>query len=148
MMEIMRDSHIGVMGVLAIIMVLGLKVAGFLSTASDELPNAVMFTPIAGRCGLVLHVFTSKYARTEGLGAITFLYKSPFCLSWTLLLLFSSGYLLLGIKGIIIAAAISIFTLLWSFYTYKKINGATGDTLGAVVEICEMLVPVILCCLG
>jgi adenosylcobinamide-GDP ribazoletransferase len=148
MMEIMRDSQIGAMGVLALIMVLGLKAAGFFSSALDDIPKTVLFAAIVGRCGLILHVFISKYARQEGLGRITFIHKSPFCLIWTLLFMFGSGYLLFLFKGIIVATSIVLFTLLWSFYTHKQINGATGDTLGAAVEISEMLVPVILCCLA
>ena len=148
MMEIMHDSHIGVMGVFALISVLGLKAAGFFSIASVDIPNAVLFSAIIGRCGLTLHAFISKYAREEGLGKITFRYKSPFCLIWTLLFMFGTGYLLFAVNGLIIAATTVLFVFLWSFYTHKQINGATGDTLGACVEICEMLVPLMLCCLA
>lgn len=148
MMEIMRDSRIGSMGVFALIAVLGLKGAGFFSLQLTDLPNAVLFTAIAGRCGMVLHAFTSKYARTAGLGKITFRYKSPLVLIWILLFMFGTGYFLFALNGLIIAGAIVVFVLFWSFYTYKQINGATGDTLGACEELCEMLVPVILSCLG
>lgn len=148
MMEIMRDSRIGSMGVFAIVAVLGLKAAGFFSLAAIDVPAAVLFAAIAGRCGLTLHVFTSKYAREKGLGKIMFSYKSPSCLIWTLLFMFGAGYFLFAIQGLIVAASIVFFVILWSFYTHKQINGATGDTLGACEEICEMLVPVILCCMA
>ena len=146
-MEIMHDSHIGSMGVFALIAVLGLKCAGICSLKITDIPNAVLFTAIAGRCGMALHAFTSRYARKEGLGKITFRYKSPFCLIWIQLFLFGTGYLLFAVNGLIIAGSIVVFTLLWSFYTHRQINGATGDTLGACEELCEMLVPVILCCI-
>lgn len=148
MMEIMHDSRIGSMGVFALIAVLGLKGAGLFSLKLIDIPNAVLFAAIAGRCGMVLHVFSSKYAREEGLGKITFRHKSPLCLIWILLFMFGTGYFLFGVNGLIIAGSIVIFAILWSFYTHKQINGATGDTLGACEEICEMLVPVILCCLS
>ena len=147
MMEIMHDSRIGSMGVVALVSVLGLKAAGFFSITAVDIPNTVLFTAIAGRCGMTLHAFFSKYAREEGLGKITFRYKSPVCLIWTLIFMFGTGYLLFAINGLIVAGSIVLFTILWSFYTKKMINGATGDTLGACEEICEMLVPVILCCL-
>ena len=147
MMEIMHDSRIGSMGVFALIAVLGMKAAGLFSLELNDIPNAVLFTAIAGRCAMVLHVFSSKYAREEGLGKITFRHKSPFCLIWILLFMFGAGYFLFSVNGLIIAGAVSLFAVLWSFYTRKQINGATGDTIGACEEICEMLVPVILCCL-
>lgn len=146
MMEIMRDSRIGVMGVFAIIAVLGLKAAGLFSLAAVDIPSAVLFAAIAGRCGMAFYNLISKYAREEGLGKITFRYKSPFCLIWILAFMFGTGYFLFASQGLIIAAAIVLFVIFWSFYTHKQINGATGDTLGACEEICEMLVPVILCC--
>ncbi|MCK4982921.1 MAG: adenosylcobinamide-GDP ribazoletransferase [Victivallaceae bacterium] len=146
MMEIMRDSRIGAMGVFALISVLGLKAAGFFSLAAVDVPGVVLFTAVIGRCGLALNAFTSKYAREEGLGKITFRYKSPLCLIWTLVFMFGTGYFLFANQGLIVAAGIVIFVIFWSLYTHKQINGATGDTLGACEEICEMLVPVILCC--
>lgn len=147
MLEIMRDSRIGPMGVFALISLLGLKGAGLFSLAPIDVPAAVLFAAIAGRCALTLHVFSSKYARKEGLGKIMFRYKSPFCLIWTLAFMFAAGYLLFAMQGLIVAASIVVFVILWSFYTRRQIKGATGDTLGACEEICEMLVPVILCCM-
>ena len=148
MLEIMHDSRIGSMGVFALIAVLGLKAAGFFSLKLIDIPNAVLFAAISGRCAIVIHVFSSKYAREEGLGKITFRHKSPFCLIWILLFIFGTGYFLFSINGLITAGVITLFVLLWSFYTQRQIKGATGDTLGACEEICEMLVPVVLCCLS
>lgn len=146
-LEIMHDSRIGSMGVLALMAVLGLKTAGFFSIAAAEIPRIALLTAIVGRCGLTLYIFTSNYAREKGLGEIVFRYKSPFCFIWTLLFMFGSGYWLLAIQGLAIATAAVIFVILWTFYTCKKINGATGDTLGACEEICEMLVPILAACL-
>jgi adenosylcobinamide-GDP ribazoletransferase len=148
MMEIMHDSRIGSMGVIALVLVLGLKGAGFFSLTIADIPNAVLFSAIAGRCGMTLHSFFSTYARKEGLGKITFRHKSPLCLIWILLFMFGTAYLLFAVNGLIVAAVIVLFVVLWSFYCYKQINGATGDTLGACEEICEMIVPVILCCMA
>jgi len=147
-MEIMHDSRIGSMGVIALVSVLGLKAAGFFSITIADIPNAVLFSAIAGRCGLALHAFFSTYARKEGLGKVTFRHKSPLCLIWIILFMFGTGSLLFAVNGLIVAAVIVLFVILWSFYCYKQINGATGDTLGACEEICEMLVPVILCCMA
>ncbi len=146
MLEIMRDSRIGSMGVVALVAVLGLKAAGFFSLKIIDIPNAVLLTAISGRCGLALNTFVSNYAREEGLGKITFRYKSPVTLIWIILFMFGAGYFLFAVNGLIVSGVTVIFVILWSFYTHRQINGATGDTLGACEEICEMLVPVILCC--
>ena len=147
MLEIMRDSRIGSMGVIALIAVLGLKAAGFFSLNMSEIPFAALFSAVAGRCGMTFYILISKYARKEGLGEITFRHKSPLCLIWTVAFMAGTGWLLFGNRGLIIAGAVVIFVILWSFYTRRQIGGATGDTVGACEELCEMLVPVILCCL-
>lgn len=147
MLEIMRDSRIGSMGVIALIAVLGLKAAGFFSLKTPDIPAAALFSAVAGRCGMTFYVLISKYAREEGLGKITFRYKSPLCLLWTLVFPAVTGWLFFGNRGLIAAGTIAVFVILWSLYTRRQIGGATGDTLGACAELCEMLVPVILCCL-
>ncbi|MDD5599755.1 MAG: adenosylcobinamide-GDP ribazoletransferase, partial [Victivallaceae bacterium] len=147
MLEIMRDSRIGSMGVVALITVLGLKGAGFFSLATPDIPSAALFSAVAGRCGMTFYVFISQYAREEGLGKVTFRYKSPLCLIWILAFLAGTGWLLFGNRGLIIAGTVIVFVILWSLYTRRQIGGATGDTLGACEELCEMLIPVILCCL-
>jgi adenosylcobinamide-GDP ribazoletransferase len=147
MLEIMRDSRIGSMGVIALIAVLGLKAAGLFSLKPPDVPAAALFSAVAGRCGMTFYALISKYAREEGLGKIMFRYKSPLCLLWTLTFMAGTGWLLFEYRGLIIAGAVVVFAILWSFYTRRQIGGATGDTLGACEELCEMLVPVILCCL-
>ena len=44
-----------------------------------------------------------------------------------------------GIGGFVIFAIIIIFTLAWIWYIKKKIGGMTGDTLGAINKITEMV---------
>ena len=47
-------------------------------------------------------------------------------------------------KGIIIFLFISVFSYIFTKYVKKKINGITGDTLGAINEISEVLVLILL----
>ncbi|MDD5697960.1 MAG: adenosylcobinamide-GDP ribazoletransferase [Victivallaceae bacterium] len=145
-LEIMRDSRIGSMGVLALISVLGLKTVGLVSLPADKIPAATLFAAVAGRCGMAFYASISKYAREEGLGKTAFRYQSPWCSIWTLGFMAVTGYVLFACRGLVLAAAVALFVLLWSLFTRRQIGGATGDTLGACEEICEMLIPVILGC--
>jgi len=48
------------------------------------------------------------------------------------------------LKGIAIFLFISVFSYIFTKYVKKKINGITGDTLGAINEISEVLVLILL----
>jgi adenosylcobinamide-GDP ribazoletransferase len=150
MMEIMRDSWIGSMGVFAIFAVLGLKAAAFMSLLHDFLPAAALMTALSGRCAIVIYIYISKYARPDGLGKVMFNRQSLITCLWALALMSVAGFLLLGWSGLLIPAVIVVFTVFWRWYTVRMIGGATGDTIGACEEISEMLVPLIIClfCIG
>lgn len=146
MMEIMRDSRIGSMGVLALIFVLGLKVAGIASLYADQVPKTVLFAAIAGRCAIVAYIQLSRYARETGMGEIMFRRKSIICFVWVLAFMFCAGIYLFKSTGLVMCGAIVIFVIFWAVYTKRKIGGATGDTIGACEEISEMIVPVFMSC--
>ncbi len=150
-MEIMHDSRIGSMGVLALVFVLGLKFAGLTSLAAAKVsamkvPDIILFTPIAGRCAIVAYIQLSRYARETGMGEIMFRRKSFFCFIWVLAFMAGTGWYLFGNTGLAMSGAVAVFVIFWTFYTMCKIGGATGDTIGACEELSEMIVPVFMSC--
>ena len=144
----MRDSHVGAMGVVAIVCVLMTKVAALASLSPEARWRAVLLAPVAGRCALVISVSVLPYARPGG-GLATVFYRgrSKAAGLWAALVLGAVGWLGADTAGLN-AAALSIgFTLLFAFYTYRKIRGATGDTLGAACEVAELVQPLSLAAL-
>ena len=135
----MRDSHIGTMGVLAIVMLLGFK---FALLASMNRPAMALALPLAllnGRCAVVWYIAVSSYARKDGMGAIWFRRKPV--AGWVLGFLFACGigFGCFGLPGAAAGAAVLIFALAWSRITRAVIGGATGDTIGACEELSELL---------
>jgi adenosylcobinamide-GDP ribazoletransferase len=139
MMEIMRDSRIGVMGVLAIVFVLLLKVSllAFLTASSRWV--FLLLMPLAGRSAIVLLMTALPYARPEGGLATVFMQRQSWlhCLSAWGLMLAMSVWLLQGAGLVAFLAALG-FTVLFTIYNRYKIGGYTGDTLGAASELVEM----------
>ena len=138
-LEIMRDSHIGTMGVGAIFALLGLKFSLYAALPAAALPTAAAMSALCGRCELVWHIGTSRYARKDGLGKWSF--GAP---PWPGMLLgimlpAAAGVALLRLPGLWFPAVTVIFGLLWSRLTEMVIGGATGDTLGATEELAELL---------
>lgn len=141
-LEIMRDSRIGTMGVLALIFVLSIKVA-----ALDELSvflrwKALLFAPFAARCMQVVTMRLLPYARSQTGGlASTFLHKN---LGLSAMISVASvvivSPLLFEIKtGLINLIVVSVSTVICCLWSQKRIGGFTGDTLGATSEIIEMM---------
>ncbi len=138
-LRIMRDPHIGAMGVVSIACALLLKIALLANLGSQLKPLALILMCVFSRWSMVLAMFKFNYARKEGKAAAfmeninyrIFLYATIF----TLFL----GILIWSVGGLLLFGAIAVFTLLFCSFVQKKISGITGDTLGALLEINEIL---------
>jgi len=139
MLEIMRDSRIGTMGVLAILFAVGLKVAALSSLILPERMAVLILMPMAGRSAIVLMMTALPYARCDGGLASIFLVRR----SWwvpviTMVLLFGAAWSLGQFMGLAVAAVAMVAACLIMGYCSRKIGGFTGDTLGAVSELTEV----------
>lgn len=140
-LEIMRDSTIGVYGALALGMMLSLKAAALLSL---PLP-AACFLLIAGhglsRTALLFVVARFRYARAEGakftapsLAPSGFRQALIFAVPLMLLLVLS-----LGVWATLVSLLTSVgFTALFSRAYLRKLDGYTGDCLGATQQVAEL----------
>ncbi|MFA5863569.1 MAG: adenosylcobinamide-GDP ribazoletransferase [Phycisphaerae bacterium] len=139
-LEIMKDSRVGAMGVIAVVCVLGLKTAALGSLNASTAWRAVVLMPLAGRCLMVVNMTLLPYARREGgLGNLFYEKRSWVNVIWALAVLGLAGWLVAGVAGLV-AVGISTGTgLIFAVYSYRKIGGATGDTLGASCEIVETI---------
>jgi adenosylcobinamide-GDP ribazoletransferase len=141
MLEIMKDSRTGPMGVLAITGVLLLK-AGALSSVVGASRWAVVFLmPFAGRCALVMGMAMLPYARPEG-GLVSAFGKPRW--AWTApILLIAISWLSLRNLGLVFAGSSVLAVLVFSLWCKSKVGGFTGDTLGAGCEIAELIPAII-----
>jgi adenosylcobinamide-GDP ribazoletransferase len=141
-LEIMRDSHIGTMGVIALVGVLLLKVALLSSIGGPDRWRLVLLAPIAGRCALLLVMAVFPYARGEGgLGTIFRVQgrEAALLAIWAVVVLVAAGWLCASYRGLAIAGASLAGSLLLGWYVHRRIGGYTGDTLGATSELIEVL---------
>ncbi len=146
-LEIMKDSHIGAMGVIAMVCVLLAKFAALASLPAARLWPAALLMPLAGRSALVIHMALLPYARPSGLGAIFYRRKPRWAALGAAGVLAAAAWGVLGAGGLGIWAACMAVVLILSAYVYRKIGGATGDTLGAICEVVEV-VPALVLTLG
>lgn len=148
MLEIMRDSRTGPMGVIAIVCVILLKVALLSSLATPDRFWTLLIIPVAGRSALLIVMARLPYARPEGLAGVFPLHRPSLFILWSLMFLLFFGGVAGGRQGIAAGAASFLFAWLFAFYLRGKIGGYTGDTLGAACELTELIPPLVVCAGG
>lgn len=139
-LQIMRDPHIGTIGVTSIFCAVSLKIA-LLSSINHSLKlNALILMCVISRWSLVLTMFSFPYAREEGKAKafIQGMNINLFCLTTTITLLISA--IIWQFKGLLIIALSGVIALMIGKYISSKIGGITGDVLGAVNELIEISV--------
>jgi adenosylcobinamide-GDP ribazoletransferase len=149
-LEIMRDSRVGAMGVLALVAVLLLKVA-WLHAAGPGWWLGVLLAPAWGRWADIYGIFWFPAARAGGLGH-TFqaqVRQHTFAISTLTLLLFSllvarDQYGLVLLAGALVWVCTHLLARWWT----RSLGGLTGDTYGALCELGEVVVLAVLAMAG
>ncbi|MCF6246298.1 MAG: adenosylcobinamide-GDP ribazoletransferase [Desulfobacula sp.] len=142
-MEIMKDSRIGMMGLVAVFSVLAIKIAGVycVKTASTsfQIPGILLIVPSYARASMLLGIRFLKYGR-KGTGTGLDLFERPlgfkdFSFVWIPLVI----SLFLGYKGLVLNAVFAVSVAGILIFYKRKLNCITGDMLGAMTEIVEAL---------
>ena len=145
MLKIMRDSHIGVMGVLSTITIILLKVALIFSISHPLRYISLVLMCVLSRWSLVLAMFLFPYAREEGKAKI-FIQNINFKIfSLATIITLICAIAVWQLKGLLISLVAVVSTYIIGRFINKKIDGITGDILGAINEIMEVVVLFSIC---
>jgi adenosylcobinamide-GDP ribazoletransferase len=143
MLEIMHDSRVGNFGVLAGVSILILKIASLASMHGHLLAASVFCIPIWSRWGETYAIGKFKYAREFGKGRIwhaTTIFPIDLLKATAPAILGTAiGVATTNAPMIVIIPVISTIAggIISAHRFNKIIDGQTGDTYGAVVEIAE-----------
>jgi adenosylcobinamide-GDP ribazoletransferase len=140
MLEIMKDSRIGTYGVVAIAFDLMFKAAILTTIPKVSILWILVMTPAASKTILPLLMKLSVYARTEkGMGAL-YLGKQTWRRTAVAMLIgVLMQYVVFGLRGLAAISLILFVGLIFRRYIYSKIQGMTGDTIGAASELMEIV---------
>jgi adenosylcobinamide-GDP ribazoletransferase len=141
-LKIMDDTHTGVFGLLAIVLVILFKVRA-IELMDAERWRALLIAPVLGRWAMVLLGYRSKAAKA-GLGSILIAHMRAKHLIVATVATLVLAAALLEIMGIAIMIGIAVFTIACKTYFHRRLGGVTGDVFGAVGELSETLVLVFL----
>ena len=138
-LEIMRDSRTGAMGVIALVCVFALKVSALAAVPPWLRPSTLLLMPFVGRGTMMVQLGMNDYARTGGLCSLFVqnLRRSDVIL--TMAVLVAVGALVGGRFGLCAVGASVGGIALFSLWCRSKIGGFTGDTLGAGCELAEVI---------
>ncbi len=136
-LEIMKDPRTGVMGVLALLFCILLKMAGLAGVIHSESLIWLVLAPALGRTAQVIGLVFVNHVPSEKTLAKQFYQRGKTVLLVLCPLPFA---VILYLNWIVALASLILFTLVLAsllMFFKKKIGGITGDTLGATTEIVE-----------
>ena len=139
-LEIMHDSHIGTMGVAAIVLVLLGKYSVLSMLPPWQVGASVLFCAFIGRFGITCYLLISRYARPNGLGKILYDRRPYGGVLVGLVLGLGASLCFFGFDFLWILLPSLLFVVLWDRVCRMQIGGATGDTIGACEQLLELLV--------
>lgn len=137
-LSIMKDPNCGPIGILSLIIVCLLKFSSLYVLLEQQQYKAIVLIPMLGRLTPLFLLLTTEYVRRDGLGESISTFIPRFFSTLILIIgVVSSAFL--GPVGIL-TAVIMIFSLFYLRHKFiKRIGGITGDTIGASIEIIEVV---------
>jgi adenosylcobinamide-GDP ribazoletransferase len=137
-LRIMKDSHIGAMGVIGLVCLLLFKFISLQSLGKEVINTALVLMPVLGRWSMVIAASAAPYARSEGVGKpyVGYIGVREW-LGATLFTVATAVFLMRLIKGSLLCLIVLLITFMLVVFIKRKIGGMTGDTLGAVGEAVE-----------
>ncbi|MCS6880583.1 MAG: adenosylcobinamide-GDP ribazoletransferase [Oscillochloridaceae bacterium] len=137
-LEIMKDSRIGVMGALALIAVLLLKVA-LLAGGGAAWWQAALLAPVLGRWAACYAIFFFPAAAAGGLGRALHDQARRADVMVASATTVALAALVAGAGGLAALLAVWAATHLLARWWTRSLGGLTGDTYGALCEIAEVV---------
>ncbi len=140
-LAIMKDPHIGAIGVLVLILLLLLKWSALMALLEANQLLPLLVAPVVARLAAIFLLATTAYVRAQGI-ASQMVENMP-----------KRGIYLWATAGVLALAGWQFFWLILVVVLFLlarramvlRINGVTGDTTGALIELLEVGVLIAAC---
>ncbi len=146
-LAIMHDSRSGAFGVVGVVLLLLVKYVALNNLPHPLMMTTLIFMPVVSRWAMVYAIFAYPYARPTGLGKV---FKDgarwPRFTTATAITLIVAILLVPLIKLTVLVVIVGIWltTTLAAVYFKSKFSGLTGDNYGAINELAETSVLIII----
>lgn len=139
--RVMLDSRVGGFGIVGIVLLLLVKYVSLNSIPAPLMMTTLVLMPVVSRWVMVYAIFAYPYAKPSGLGKafkqgtnwIRFTIATLITLAVVVALA-----LLAGLAIIFVMFLIWVMAVVMAVYLKSKFSGLTGDTYGAINEVAEV----------
>ncbi len=138
-LEIMKDSRVGAMGVVAAIVLILLKVAAVQQLAAAGALAAIAVIPAMARAALLAAIRFFPYIQQQGLGSGLRAGVTPAVLLVNGLLVAAASFGFADWRGVVVFVFALLAVWLFGSYITRRLGGFTGDVYGALIEGAETL---------
>lgn len=143
-LRIMADSHVGSFGVVAACSVILLKYVALSAVSDDLRVPALLLMPSLSRWAMVFAIGSFAYAREAGTGQAFKRQASFGRVATATMMAVAISVMMAGYSGIALMAALWCIVFGLAAWFRQRLGGLTGDTYGAINEVSEVLVLILL----
>jgi len=136
--QVMHDSRAGGFGIIGAASLLLVKYVALNSVPHSLLMATLVLMPVVSRWAMVYAVFAYPYARPSGLGKMFKQGASWQRLTMATLIALGVAVILFQLAGVVIMFGIWVMIVAMTAYLKRKFAGLTGDTYGAINEVAEV----------
>ena len=149
--QVMHDSRTGGFGVVGVCCLLLVKYVALNNVPGSLMMVTLVLMPVISRWAMVYALFAYPYARPSGLGKA--FKQGTRWLRFTVatVITFVVVVFLFQLAGLAIMLGIWVIVMIMATYLKSKFSGLTGDTYGAineVAEVCVLILVLVLARLG
>ncbi len=146
-LAIMKDSRLGTAGVLGIVCVLSLKYLSLNDLYNSDKIVALLTAPALARWSQTFMAFGTNYGREHGMGKafVGHLRTNSFAVVSSIAVGLTAFVIVRGdVRSVVLFFSLIVGVVLISYlgrrYLVRKLGGITGDAIGAISELNEVLV--------
>jgi adenosylcobinamide-GDP ribazoletransferase len=146
--RVMDDSRAGAFGIIGVCCLLLVKYVALNNVPARWLMPTLVLMPLLSRWAMVYALFAYPYAKPSGLGKVFKQRASWLRFTIASVVTLVMAVILAQLAGFVIMLTIWVIALAVATYLKGKFGGLTGDTYGAINEVSEVCVLIMVCLLA
>jgi adenosylcobinamide-GDP ribazoletransferase len=146
--RVMQDSRAGSFGIIGVCLLLLTKYVSLNAVPDGWLMLTLVLMPVVSRWAMVYAVFAYPYAKPSGLGTVFKQRASWLRFTIATVITLAVAVVLAQLAGFIIMLIIWVIVVAMAACLKGKFGGLTGDTYGAINEVAEVCLLILVCLLA